>query len=531
MNNQQSSIETTEKISTLLLCNPHFLSNFNEQYVKGLSLVQWLPEMGMRHQLNAVSAESYDILMVDESCPINYSSFICWLRVLKINGALVLPKSAQANIDAFFERVTEFVELSPLDSGNVLVLAKLPHSRSYEDYEAELEHLISQRAFAKALSLLDKMEILAPLHIHPTMYQAKIYQQLGLVDGVSTVWRLFRQRMTNPNIAVFAALDTIMTGDYHHGFKARQPLISDTFRAKPPPKAEWQPKKWQGQNLLGKHLVIWTEFGLGDELMFSQLAYALKKQLNAQKITLIGQTPIVDLLNTHPDIDVVIDRSKIEVELTDFDYWVFPHDIMAYIDLPFEQVIKRHPYLFIEAADVAQAKNKIMQVKPKTNAVPKGLNVGIVWRGNATHENDAYRSIHQTELLRELFDIEGINWYCLQKECNEQEKLLLAEYNIPNLAENAASLMETGAYLMNMDYLVTVDTSVAHLAGGLGVKTLLLLPFIGDWRWGSDGERNMWYPNLTAIRVESPKASWALAISKTRDKLEILKHSQRMSYL
>ena len=249
----------------------------------------------MRHQLNAVSAENYDILMVDESCPINYSSFICWLRVLKINGALVLPKSAQANIDAFFERVTEFVELSPLDSGNVLVFAKLPHSRSYEDYEAELEHLISQRAFAKALSLLDKMEILAPLHIHPTMYQAKIYQQLGLVDGVSTVWRLFRQRMTNPNIAVFAALDTIMTGDYHHGFKARQPLISDTFRAKPPPKAEWQPKKWQGQNLLGKHLVIWTEFGLGDELMFSQLAYALKKQLNAQKITLIGQTPIEQL--------------------------------------------------------------------------------------------------------------------------------------------------------------------------------------------------------------------------------------------
>ena len=108
---------------------------------------------------------------------------------------------------------------------------------------------------------------------------------------------------------------------------------------------------------------------------------------------------------------------------------------------------------------------------------------------------------------------------------------MLAEYNIPNLAENAASLMETGAYLMNMDYLVTVDTSVAHLAGGLGVKTLLLLPFIGDWRWGSDGERNMWYPNLTAIRVESPKASWALAISKTRDKLEILKHSQRMSCL
>ena len=108
MNNQQSSIETTEKISTLLLCNPHFLSNFNEQYVKGLSLVQWLPEMGMRHQLNAVSAESYDILMVDESCPINYSSFICWLRVLKINGALVLPKSAQANIDAFFEVTVMF---------------------------------------------------------------------------------------------------------------------------------------------------------------------------------------------------------------------------------------------------------------------------------------------------------------------------------------------------------------------------------------------------------------------------------------
>ncbi|MCL9764997.1 hypothetical protein [Neisseria subflava] len=86
----------------------------------------------------------------------------------------------------------------------------------------------------------------------------------------------------------------------------RQPLVSDARRTKTLPKAVHQIKKWQGQNLLG-NFVIWTEFGLGDELMFAQLAYALKKQLNVRKITLIAQTPVVKLLKSHLDIDVVID--------------------------------------------------------------------------------------------------------------------------------------------------------------------------------------------------------------------------------
>ena len=236
-------------------------------------------------------------------------------------------------------------------------------------------------------------------------------------------------------------------------------------------------------------------------------------------MTLIGQTPVVKLLKSHLDIDVVIDSKKIDLELDDsFDYWSFPHDIMAYIDLPFYQIVKRHPYLFIDQQSIDNAKKKISQM-------PDKLNIGIVWRGNPTHENDAFRSIHQPELLRLLFDIEGANWYCLQKECNLEEKKLLAEYQIPNLAKNAKTLWETATYLVNLDYLVTVDTSVAHLAGALGVKTLLLLPFIGDWRWGYGSGNNLWYPNITSIRIDSLTSSFEKVIHEVGIHLNVLIHN------
>ena len=520
MENTQTSFETTEKMTALLLCDPTFLSNFDKNYIANLNKINWTPEMGEPHQLHGLPSNHFDIILVDETYSLNYSSFICCLRVLKNNGIIVMPKKCHLQFDKFKKRVAEFVEIFPSsDEIPILILSKVVQNKSYEVYEQELSYFLETRAFDMALQWIDKMEILSPFAIEPIMYRCNIYQTLGLVEGVEASWASFQQRFNHQGIEIYKALSVITAGDYCKGFKMRQPLVSDARRTKTPPKAVHQIKKWQGQNLLGKHFVIWTEFGLGDELMFAQLAYALKKQLNVRKITLIAQTPVVKLLKSHLDIDVVIDSKKIDLELDDsFDYWSFPHDIMAYIDLPFYQIVKRHPYLFIDQQSIDNAKKKISQM-------PDKLNIGIVWRGNPTHENDAFRSIHQPELLRLLFDIEGANWYCLQKECNLEEKKLLAEYQIPNLAKNAKTLWETATYLVNLDYLVTVDTSVAHLAGALGVKTLLLLPFIGDWRWGYGSANNLWYPHITSIRIDSLTSSFEKVIHEVGIHLNVLIHN------
>lgn len=147
------------------------------------------------------------------------------------------------------------------------------------------------------------------------------------------------------------------------------------------------------------------------------------------------------------------------------------------------------------------------------------LKVGIVWRGDPSHENDANRSIHDLGPIEKLFNTDNVDFYCLQKEQNEAEKDLLACYQVTDLSADLHDMADTAAAISLLDCIVTVDTSVAHVAGALNKPTLLMLSYVVDWRWGSYQRENLWYPNMESIRWRAMIEDWHYVIDEVKQAL------------
>jgi hypothetical protein len=125
--------------------------------------------------------------------------------------------------------------------------------------------------------------------------------------------------------------------------------------------------------------------------------------------------------------------------------------------------------------------------------------IGIAWAGAPHHLNDRRRSM-PAALLAPLLALPDIAWFSLQKRPREPE---IAEVpgaqSVERLAEDA-QWPQTAALIDALDAVVTVDTSIAHLAGALGKTVDVMLPFAPDWRWGLAGDRTPWYPTARLHR-------------------------------
>jgi hypothetical protein len=143
--------------------------------------------------------------------------------------------------------------------------------------------------------------------------------------------------------------------------------------------------------------------------------------------------------------------------------------------------------------------------------------VGLVWAGNPQHRNDARRSV-APQLLAPLLHIAGTQLVSLQRHEAGSDSARL-----PGLLHDAVldagaelnTLNDTARALQQLDLLVTVDTAVAHLAGALGVRTLLLVPFVPDWRWMVGRTDTPWYASMKLLRQQT-LFEWAPVIAAAR---------------
>jgi ADP-heptose:LPS heptosyltransferase len=127
------------------------------------------------------------------------------------------------------------------------------------------------------------------------------------------------------------------------------------------------------------------------------------------------------------------------------------------------------------------------------------LRVGVCWAGNSAHLNDRNRSI-PLERFAALFTVPDIDFVSLQKDVGEAQAAILRERGVVALGRELADFADTAAVLATVDLVISVDTSVAHLAGAMGKATALLLPFAPDWRWMLDRTDTPWYPTMRLYR-------------------------------
>jgi hypothetical protein len=147
--------------------------------------------------------------------------------------------------------------------------------------------------------------------------------------------------------------------------------------------------------------------------------------------------------------------------------------------------------------------------------------VGFVWSGNPRHRNDARRSIAPA-LLAPLVQLDGITAISLQR--HDTPSGAIPEVLRSHLIDAGGLLHDmndTAHALCQLDLLVSVDTSVAHLAGALGVPTLLLMPFVPDWRWMTGRSDTPWYDSITLLR-QTTLFNWRSVIGAAQARLEQL---------
>jgi hypothetical protein len=132
-----------------------------------------------------------------------------------------------------------------------------------------------------------------------------------------------------------------------------------------------------------------------------------------------------------------------------------------------------------------------------------GLRVGIVWAGTTVGDLDL-------RLLQPLWEVAGISWFSLQVGERSADISWLDSVRITDLSPWLADFAETAAAVSHLDLVISVDTSVAHLAGALGRPTWVLLRYVPDWRWLLEREDSLWYPTARLFR-QSRAGDWPSA--------------------
>ena len=162
------------------------------------------------------------------------------------------------------------------------------------------------------------------------------------------------------------------------------------------------------------------------------------------------------------------------------------------------------PYLYAD-----KNKNFLWEKKLGDKIKPR---VGLVWSGFKGHKNDRNRSL----LLKQLESIFSLpfEFHSLKKEIRDHDLEVLNSYNqIRQHQDDLIDFSDTAALIHNLDLIISVDTSVAHLAGALGKEVFLMLPYAPDYRWMDERPDTPWYPTMTLFR--QPKAEdWTSVVSE-----------------
>jgi Tfp pilus assembly protein PilF len=247
--------------------------------------------------------------------------------------------------------------------------------------------------------------------------------------------------------------------------------------------------RWQGEPFPGRTLLVNWEQGFGDTLMF--LRYLPMVKALGGRVVLEVQPPLEGLAATCAGVDEVVPHGR---PLPPFDLHV------PLLSLPFvfrttlDTVPASIPYLDIPKA--VPARREIDQ------ALAGGAGrtrVGVIWAGNPGQARDSRRSIPAAQLAP-LRALPGVAWYSFQFEAKEEPPL-------PGLVTLGALLRgftNTAYALAGMDLLIAADTVLAHMAGAFGIPTLLLLPFMPDWRWMMGRADTPWYPSMRLFRQPVP---------------------------
>ena len=324
----------------------------------------------------------------------------------------------------------------------------------------------------EALAAYDAALQRDPNNAHTLDHRGKALQALGRLDDAMRSYDTAIRLVSNvPGFRVHRGLCRLLLGDFERGWQ-------DYEHRRAPPHPRWP------DTIAGKTVLLTAEQGLGDVIMFAR--YAAMVKAGGATVLLRVPAPLLRLMTTLPGVDRLLTD-----EPADFD---FACPLMS-LPLGFGTHPGKVPYLSADPALMLRWADRL----------PTGgrRKVGLVWSGNADHPNDRNRSIPLARFARL---IEGdADFVGLQTDVRPADEPALRDILMPDAEER--DFADTAALIALMDVVVTVDTSVAHLAGALGKPVWILLPHDPDWRWMLGRADSPWYPTARLFR-QSRVGDW-----------------------
>ena len=303
------------------------------------------------------------------------------------------------------------------------------------------------------------------------------------------------------------SLTLLLQGDLANGFPLYESRWKSNLASATAGKRIFENPKWLGvESLQDKTILLYGEQGLGDFIQFSRYVKFVSK-LGA-KVILEVPSELAGIMANLKGVSNVVIRGD---ALPDFDYQC----PLASLPYAFKTEIGNVPSseAYIKFEDVFKNTNWENKLGPKNK--PR---IGLVWSGNPKHKNDRNRTLPLREILPYLPD--NFQYVSLQKEVRETDRATLEENShILNIASDLVDFSDTAALINCLDLVISVDTSVAHLAGAMGKKAWVLLPYVPDWRWLLDRNDSPWYLSMRLFRQQS-QANWAPVFDKIREFLE-----------
>lgn len=276
------------------------------------------------------------------------------------------------------------------------------------------------------------------------------------------------------------------------------------------PRPRFRQPEWRGEPLAGRTILLHGEQGLGDTLQFCRYARALADQ--GARVLLAAPDPLLGVLEGVEGVAALVANGR---SPPDFDVHLPLMSLPRMLGASLETIPGPGPYLGAQTPWLERWSERLgPRARPR---------VGLVWSGNPAHANDRNRSLPLERLAAHLPP--GLDYVSLQKEVRAEDRGALAEGRIAEVAADIHDFRDTAALCALMDLVVTVDTSVAHLAGALGRPMWLLLPFFGDWRWMTEREDTPWYPSARLMR-QGPDGRWKTVLERLEEGLAALAAGQ-----
>jgi hypothetical protein len=277
-------------------------------------------------------------------------------------------------------------------------------------------------------------------------------------------------------------------------------------------KPDWANKRrnfsaplWLGEEpIKDKTILLHAEQGFGDTIQFARYVSLVARR--GAKVILECQPELRNLLRNIGGAEHVLASGEV---LPDFDFHCPLLSLPLAVGTELATIPANVPYIRPPEERIAKWSGRLPQ--------NGRLRVGLCWTGNGIHFNDRNRSV-PLDRFAALLSVSGIDFVSVQKDVGESEAAILSEYGVNQLGQEFADFADTAAVIAMLDLVISVDTSVAHLAGAMAKAVGVLIPFSPDFRWMLDRTDSPWYPTMRLFR-QSAIGDWDGPLERLRGEL------------